>query len=70
MYWQVINQSNISISSEKKRQTLNNFWSHRGRDTRVVGFTTTSACNQCLPPLKLWVWTPFMAMCTRYNIMW
>jgi hypothetical protein len=29
-------------------------------------------CNQseCLSPLKLWVRTPFMAWCTRYNIMW
>ena len=27
-------------------------------------------CNQCLSPLKLWVWTPFMASCTWYNIMW
>jgi hypothetical protein len=27
-------------------------------------------CNHCLSPLKLWVWTPFMARCTRYNIMW
>ena len=27
-------------------------------------------CNQCLSPLKLWVWTLFMARCTRYNIMW
>jgi len=25
-------------------------------------------CNQCLSPLKLWVQIPFMAMCTRYNI--
>ena len=27
-------------------------------------------CNQCLSPLKLWVLTPFMVRCTRYNIMW
>ena len=27
-------------------------------------------CNQCLSPLKLWVWTPFMARCTWYRIMW
>jgi len=27
-------------------------------------------CNQCLSPLKLWVWIPLMARCTRYNIMW
>ena len=27
-------------------------------------------CNQCLSPLKLWVRTPFMARCTRYNILW
>jgi hypothetical protein len=26
--------------------------------------------NQCLSPLKLWFRTPFMARCTRYNIMW
>jgi len=27
-------------------------------------------CNQCLSQLKLWVITPFMARCSRYNIMW
>jgi len=27
-------------------------------------------CNQCLSPLKLWVRSPFMVKCTRYNIMW
>jgi hypothetical protein len=26
--------------------------------------------NQCLSPLKLWVRTPFMVRCNRYNIMW
>jgi hypothetical protein len=27
-------------------------------------------CNQYLSPLKLWVRIPFMARCTRYNLMW
>jgi hypothetical protein len=27
-------------------------------------------CNQCLSPLTLWVWIPFMVKCTGYNIMW
>ena len=27
-------------------------------------------CNQCLSPLKLWVWIPIMARYTWYNIMW
>jgi len=27
-------------------------------------------CNQCLSLWKLWVRTPFMVRCTRYNIMW
>ena len=27
-------------------------------------------CNQCLSPLKLWVWIPLMQRCTRYNVMW
>jgi len=27
-------------------------------------------CNLCLSPIKLWVWTPFIAKCTPYNIMW
>ena len=26
--------------------------------------------NQCLSPLKLWVWSPLMVRCTRYTIMW
>ena len=34
----------------------------------VVEFTTTCAIS--VYQLKLWVRTPFMAMCTRYNIMW
>jgi hypothetical protein len=34
-----------------------------------IGFTTIWY-NQCLSPLKLWVRTPSMARCTRYNIMW
>jgi hypothetical protein len=25
-------------------------------------------CNQWLSPLELWVWTAFIARCTRYNI--
>ena len=25
-------------------------------------------CSQCLSPLKLWVWTLFMARCTRYIV--
>jgi len=35
----------------------------RGRDRMKVA-------DQCLSPLKLWVRTPFIARCTRYNIMW
>jgi hypothetical protein len=27
-------------------------------------------CNQCISPLKLWVWIPHMVRCTRCNIMW
>ena len=27
-------------------------------------------CNQCLSLQKMWVRTPFMARCTRYNTMW
>jgi len=26
--------------------------------------------NRCLSPLKFWVWTPFTASGTQYNIMW
>jgi hypothetical protein len=39
-------------------------------ETYFLGFTTIVLCNQCRLPLKLWVWTPLMASCTRYNIMW
>jgi len=27
-------------------------------------------CIQCLSPLKLWVWSLLMVMCTQYNITW
>ena len=35
----------------------------------VVGFYNY-LCNQCLSPPKLWVWNPFMACSTWYNVMW
>jgi len=35
----------------------------------VVGFTTTCAIG-AYHHKKLWVRTPFMVRCTRYNIMW
>ena len=34
------------------------------------GWIYNYLCNKCLSPLKLWVTTPFMARCTRYNVMW
>jgi hypothetical protein len=39
-----------------------------GRDPMVVEFTTTCAISLSWP--ELWVWTPFMERCTRYNIIW
>jgi hypothetical protein len=30
-------------------------------------WTYNYLCNQCLSPLKLWVRTPFIARCIRYN---
>ena len=37
----------------------------------MVWYKLKTICwkNQCLSPLKLWVQAPFMARCTRYNIM-
>ena len=37
---------------------------HRGHDRRVVGFTITGICNQCLSPLMLWVRISIRARCT------
>ena len=34
------------------------------------GWIYNYSCNQFLSPLKLWVRTPFVERCTRYNIMW
>jgi len=42
---------------------------HHRHDRMVVGFTTTCAISAYYH-LNLWVHTPFMARCTRYNIMW
>jgi len=43
----------------------------RGRRDRMSygNWIYNYLCNQCFSSLKLWIWTPFMAMCTRYNIM-
>jgi len=34
-----------------------------------VSWTYNYLCNQCLSPLTLWVRSPFIARCTRNNIM-
>jgi hypothetical protein len=43
--------------------------SHCRDRMRIVGFTTTCAISACHQLIKLWIRTPFMARCTRYNIM-
>ena len=59
--------------------SLRNYWNfvfsvqffigcRRGRD--YGSWIYNYLCNQCLSPQKLWVRTPFMARCTRYNIVW
>jgi hypothetical protein len=39
---------------------------------KIFRTTCSWVCNQCLSPLMLWVWIPFIERCTRYNsyIMW
>ena len=41
----------------------------RGRDQAYRSWKYNYLCNQCLSPIKLEVRTPFMARCTRDNIM-
>jgi hypothetical protein len=41
----------------------NNQWLH-------ISWIYNYPCNQCISLLKLWIWIPFMAMCTRHQIMW
>jgi hypothetical protein len=41
-----------------------------GRSWSYGSWIYNYLCNQCLSPLKLWVWIQLMARCTRYNIMW
>ena len=36
----------------------------------IVWLLDLHLCKQCLSPLKLWIWTLFMARCTPYSIMW
>jgi hypothetical protein len=38
--------------------------------TNVVSLNPVQSLNQCLSPLKLWVWIPPVVRCTRLNIMW
>jgi hypothetical protein len=38
-----------------------------GFDWRTDTLREDCLCNHCLSPPKLWVWTLFMARCTRYN---
>ena len=48
-------------------------WGHSGlvvtynNDYSFTNEVGAVLCNQSLSPLNLWVWTPFMARCTRYN---
>ena len=48
----------------RTRPTLELLWS-RSYGSWIYNYL----CNQCLSPLMLWVRMPFMARCTRYNIM-
>jgi hypothetical protein len=44
--------------------SLSSRWIHRGSyDNWIYNYL----CNQCLSPLKLWVWNQFMARCTRFT---
>ena len=52
--------SNVTNNSN---QVMSSPWSYR---IWIYNYL----CNQCLSPLTLWVRTPFMTRCTRYNIMW
>jgi hypothetical protein len=59
-------------------QEQNNVDCLTGPEICLVALPSWSYCswiynylyNQCLLPLKLWVRTPFMARCTRYNIIY
>jgi hypothetical protein len=42
----------------------------KGPSWSYISWNYNYLFSQCLSPLKLWVRTPFMARCTRYNIMW
>ena len=55
-----ITQSKLSSINEKQN------WYRRGRDRKLVWFTTTYAISK----LKLWVQIPMIGACTRCNIMW
>jgi len=52
-------------------------WSHgldiydgEGPSWSYGSWISNYLCNQWLSQIKLWVRTPFMERCTRYNIMW
>jgi hypothetical protein len=74
VWWQIQRSKSLTINNIViLLSTFNNFshifwgpsWS-----CSYGGWIYNYLCNQCLSPLKLWVRTPFIARCTRYNINW
>jgi hypothetical protein len=49
---------------------LTKFWLVLQIYCRFYNYIFLYLCNQCLSPLKLWVWIPLIMTCTRYNFMW
>jgi len=43
---------------------------HEPQEHMLTLYFYNYLCNQCLSPLKLWVWTLFMSRCIWYNIIW
>ena len=64
---------NVALHERRYENLINNYLFVlllKGSSWSYGSWIYDYLCNQCLSLLKLWGRNPFMAWCTRYNIMW
>jgi hypothetical protein len=59
----------VSLHPEQTKIDYFYLWHEKSVNRSYGIWIYNYLCNQCLSPLKLWARNPFMARCTRYNIM-
>jgi hypothetical protein len=70
-HWQTLSHNVVSSHWQTlSHNVVSNHWQTLSHNVSWPWSYDSCIYNQCHIPLMLWFRTPFMARCTRYNIMW